>query len=90
MKMSILTTLAKARLDIQSMKCSDLVAVRHTIDQVSRQWSYPWVVYELQHNLPYKTWTAGLRIKKRKNVKKRKNEKLKKKMLKNKTQTKIP
>jgi hypothetical protein len=39
--MSVFATLAKARLNIESIKDSYLVAVRHMIDQLSRLWSYP-------------------------------------------------
>jgi len=41
MKMSIFATLAKARLKMGSTKGSDLVAVRHTLDEMSRQWLHP-------------------------------------------------
>jgi hypothetical protein len=34
------------RLDIEIIKGSSLVAVRHKIDQFSRLWIYPWAVYE--------------------------------------------
>jgi len=63
--MSILATLAKAKLDIETIKRSNLVAVKHTVDQLSRQWSYPWAISELQHSLLYKTWIEGLRRRKR-------------------------
>jgi len=46
MKMPVFTTLAKARLSIESIKGSSLVAVRHTISQLYRLWLYPWAVYE--------------------------------------------
>jgi hypothetical protein len=38
MKISIFATLAKAKLDMEGMKGSDLVAVRRTVDQLSKQW----------------------------------------------------
>jgi hypothetical protein len=41
MKMSIFASLAKAKLNTESIKGSNLVAVRHTIDHFSRQWPYP-------------------------------------------------
>jgi len=33
-------------LNTESIKSSNFVAVTHTIDQLSRQCSYPWTVYE--------------------------------------------
>jgi hypothetical protein len=59
--MPIFVTLAKAKLDTEITKGSNFVFVRHIIEQLSRQWLYPWVISELQHNLLYKTWNAGLR-----------------------------
>jgi hypothetical protein len=41
MKMSTFVTLAKAKLDTEGIKGLELVAVRHTIGQFSRQWIYP-------------------------------------------------
>jgi hypothetical protein len=41
MKMSIFTTLAKAKLDIEGVKGSNLVAVRLTIDELARLRLYP-------------------------------------------------
>jgi hypothetical protein len=35
------------------------------INHLSRQWLYPWAISELQHNLLYKTWTVGLRRRRR-------------------------
>jgi hypothetical protein len=56
MKMLIFATLAKEKLNTESTKGSSLVAVRHTIEQLSRQWVYPWVVYEqFKHYQLYKT-----------------------------------
>jgi len=46
MKMSIFTTLVKAKLDIESIKGSNFMVVRHTISLLSRLWLYPWAVYE--------------------------------------------
>jgi hypothetical protein len=46
MKMSIFATSAKVRLNIESVKGSSFVVVRHMIDQLSRLWFYPWAVYE--------------------------------------------
>jgi hypothetical protein len=42
MKMSIFVSFARARLVIEGIKGSDLVAVRHMIDQLARRWLYPW------------------------------------------------
>jgi len=42
MKMSISASLAKARLNEESINGSSLVVVGHTIDQLSRVWLYPW------------------------------------------------
>jgi len=41
-------TLDKERLNVERIKSSILVAVRHTMDQLSRLWIYPWAVYEQQ------------------------------------------
>jgi hypothetical protein len=38
---SIFASLAKAKLDTGSIKGSNLVAARHTIDQLSGLWTYP-------------------------------------------------
>jgi hypothetical protein len=46
MKISIFASLVKARLNSLSIKGSNLVVVRHRIDQLSRQWIYPWAVCE--------------------------------------------
>jgi len=46
MKMSIFAILTKARLNTESIRDSNLVAVRHTIDQLSGLWLYSWAVYE--------------------------------------------
>jgi hypothetical protein len=45
--MPMLATLAKARLNTESIKGSNLVAVRQYMNN--------------KHNLLYKSWTAGLR-----------------------------
>jgi hypothetical protein len=44
--MSVFAALAKAMLDVESIKCWNLVAVRLKIHQLSRLWSSPWVVFE--------------------------------------------
>jgi hypothetical protein len=71
MKMKIFVTLAKARLNIKSLKGSSLVVVRYKIDQVSRLWGGQYV--SNKHNLLYKNWTAGRRRRRRRRrLKKRK------------------
>jgi len=42
----LLTILSKVRLNAESIKGSNLVAVRHTTIQVSEMWISPWAVYE--------------------------------------------
>jgi len=36
----------KARLNTEDTEGSRLVAARHMTDQMSRQWSYTWAIYE--------------------------------------------
>jgi hypothetical protein len=78
MKMYMFATLAKARLNIKSMKISSLVADRHMTDQLSGLCGYILGQYmNIKHSLLYKTWAAGL-IRCRRRMKKeyeRKNEK---------------
>jgi len=70
MKMSIFTTLAKARLNI-GVTASSLVAVRHMINCLDC--GYIGFYMSNKPNLLYKTWTAGRRWRSTKNKKKRKN-----------------
>jgi len=63
MKMSIIASLAKAKLDTENIEGSNLVAVRHTIDHLSRQWLYPLAVYE--HSAQSALQNMGCRHKKK-------------------------
>jgi hypothetical protein len=55
--MSVFAILAKAKLDIESIKGSYFVVVRH----YDRSLVQTVVISSgLQHNLLYRTWTAGL------------------------------
>jgi hypothetical protein len=58
MKMSIFATLAKAKLDVESIKGSSLVAVSHTIEQLSRLGYILEQYMNIKHNVLYKTFTA--------------------------------
>jgi hypothetical protein len=59
--MSIFTIQAKAKLNTETIKGSNLVAVRHTIDQVSTDGGYILEQYmNIKHNLLHRTWTAAL------------------------------
>jgi adenine specific DNA methylase Mod len=51
MKMSIFATLAKAKLDIESIKGSNLVAVKSTVK------IYAYTLHEVQIELPNRTIT---------------------------------
>jgi hypothetical protein len=73
MKMLIFASLAKAKLNTESIKGSNLVAVRHMINHLNSR--YIEQCMNIQQNMLYKTWTAGLRrrrrlLKKRQNMKK--------------------
>jgi hypothetical protein len=59
--------LAKARLNTKSMKGSSLVAVRDMLDQFFVDSGYTLGQYmDIKPNLPYKSWTADLRRRRRK------------------------
>jgi hypothetical protein len=41
-----ISDMAKANLNMESIKGPSLAVVRHKIDQLSRLWLYPWAVNE--------------------------------------------
>jgi len=76
----VFATLAKVGLSTESTKVSNLVAVSHTTDQLSRLWLYPWRgggVMSNKRNLLYKPWTAGLSIWRRRKLLRKKKERKK-------------
>jgi hypothetical protein len=75
MKISLFPSLTKEKLDIESIKSSNLVAVRHTIDQLPRgSGSFLEQYMNIQHNLLYKTWTCRPEKMKKKTVVKERTE----------------
>jgi len=59
--MSIFTIQAKVQLNTENVRDSNLVAVKHTIDQVSTDGGYILEQYmNIKHNLLHRTWTAAL------------------------------
>jgi hypothetical protein len=59
MKKPLFGTLAKARFSTESIKGLILVAVRHTIGQLSRLWLYLGQYMSNEHNVLHGTWVTS-------------------------------